>query len=73
MAKLAQLQGVVYIAVVIGKDGKLDEVRAVSGNPILAQGAIDAIKRWRYSPAMCGTKPVAVEKEVRVEFGIRPG
>jgi len=68
MAKLAHLQGEVYIAVVIGKEGKLEDVRRVSGSPILAQGALDAIKKWRYLPAMCGTTPVAVEKQLRVEF-----
>ena len=67
-AKLSHLQGEVYIAVVIGKEGKLEEVRPISGPPILAQAALDAIKKWRYSPAMCGTTPVAVEKELRVEF-----
>jgi TonB family protein len=72
MAKLAQVQGVIYIAVVIGNEGKLEDVRPISGPPILAQGALDAIKKWRYSPAMCGNKPVAVEKEIRVEFRIGP-
>jgi TonB family protein len=67
-AKLAHLQGDAYVAVVIDKEGKLEDVRPISGPPILVYAALDAIKKWRYSPAMCGTTPVAVEKELKVVF-----
>jgi TonB family protein len=70
MAKIAHIQGEVYIAAIIGNEGNLEDVRPVSGHPILIQAALDAIKKWHYSPAMCGTNPVAVETELRVEFRI---
>jgi TonB family protein len=67
-AKLAHLQGDVYIAAVIGEDGKVEDLRPVRGAPVLIQSVLDAVKQWRYSPAMCGTKPVAVQTELLVQF-----
>jgi protein TonB len=67
-AKLAHLQGEVYIAAVIGKDGKTEDLRPISGSPVLIQSVLDAVKQWRYSPAMCGTKPLAMQTELLVEF-----
>jgi TonB family protein len=68
MAKIARVQGDVYLSAIIGKDGSLQNIKLISGHPILAQAALDAIRQWRYLSSMCGSSPVAVETEITVRF-----
>src|SRR5436305_1289232 len=50
MAKIAHISGNVVLQVIIGKDGAVENIRAVNGHPILIQSAIDAVKQWKYRP-----------------------
>lgn len=68
MARVAHLQGEVRIYAVIGTDGKLSELRLLRGHPILAQASLDAVRQWRYVPAMCPDGPVPTETEIKIEF-----
>jgi TonB family protein len=68
MARIAHIQGDVYFSAIIGTDGKLQDIKALSGHPILIQSALDAIREWRYRPAACGADLVAVETELRFQF-----
>jgi TonB family protein len=49
-AKEALLQGSVVIDAAVARDGSLRHLRVVSGDPLLAQSAIDAVRGWRYRP-----------------------
>jgi len=40
----------------------------VTGNPLLASAAIDAVKQWRYKPFLLNGEPVEVETLVEVNF-----
>jgi protein TonB len=40
----------------------------VSGNPILTQAAIAAVRQWRYEPTRLNGEPVEVETEITVNF-----
>src|SRR5262249_8806743 len=68
MAKMAHIQGDVYVSATIGKDGKLAGIRPISGHPILIQSVLDALKYWEYSPYMCDAGPVEVETILMVRF-----
>lgn len=68
MARIAHIQGDVLFAAIIGTDGKLQDIRALSGHPLFIESALDAIREWRYRPAACGANPVAVETVVKVQF-----
>jgi outer membrane biosynthesis protein TonB len=35
---------------------------------VLAAAAIDAVKKWRYTPSLLNGKPVPVEKQITVVF-----
>ena len=50
LAKQARIQGTVVLQAVIGKDGSIQHLKAVSGHPMLIQSAIDAVSRWKYKP-----------------------
>ena len=72
LARGAQLRGTVEVFGIIGTDGKLAHLRALSGHPVLAQAALDTLQRWKYVPASCPDGPVATETKIEIEFGFGP-
>ena len=54
----------------IGKDGSIQNLRVVSGHPMLIKAAVDAVQQWRYRPYLLNGEPVEVETQVRVTFTI---
>jgi protein TonB len=67
-AKANRIQGVVRFTVVIGKDGRVQSVTLVSGDPVLAQAAKDAVQQWVYKPTLLNGDPVEVMTQVDVNF-----
>lgn len=68
MARRAGVGGDVVLSATIGIDGKLKNIRVVSGSPLLREAAISAAKQWRYSPYLLGAKPVETETHITVSF-----
>jgi TonB family protein len=50
IAKAAAVQGEVKISVVIDGAGQVASEKVVSGPPMLQQAALDAVKKWRFTP-----------------------
>jgi TonB family protein len=67
-AKANRIQGVVRFTVMIGKDGRVQSMTLVSGDPILAQAAKDAVQKWVYKPTLLNGDPVEVATTVDVNF-----
>ena len=67
-AKQARIQGTVLMTVIIDKEGNVSNIQLVSGHPILAPAAIDAVKQWKYRPYLLNGAPVEVETQVQVNF-----
>ena len=68
LARQARIQGVVVLTAMIDRDGNIQNLRLVSGHPMLAPAAIDAVKHWRYKPFLLNGQPVEVETTVTVTF-----
>ena len=51
IAKSLMLKGTVRIEVIISPDGEVKSAKVVGGHPVLAQAAMEAVKKWRYAPA----------------------
>lgn len=68
MAKIAHVQGDVVLQALISKQGTIENLRAVSGHPILIQAAMDAVRQWRYKPWVLNGEPVEVETTITVKF-----
>lgn len=68
LARSARIQGSVVLQAVISKDGSIQNLRAVSGHPMLTPAAIDAVKQWRYKPYYLNGEPVEVETQITVNF-----
>ncbi len=55
----------VYVYGVIAADGSIQNpIVEYSSHPDFTQSALEALKQWRYSPAMCGQEPIAQETEL---------
>ena len=52
----------------IGKDGRVQNMTLVSGDPVLAQAAKDAVQQWVYRPTLLNGNPVEVVTTVDVNF-----
>ncbi|MGH9804001.1 MAG: energy transducer TonB [Candidatus Acidiferrales bacterium] len=70
IAQAANLDGAVHLDVVVGKDGRVQSVRVVSGHPLLVQAAVEAVRQWRYEPAQLNGEPV--EQELRMTVVVNP-
>jgi protein TonB len=73
LAKQARISGSVVLQAVIGKDGSIQNLRAVSGPPMLIQSAIDAVRQWKYKPYFLNGEPVEVDTQVTVNFTLAGG
>jgi len=67
-AKDQHIQGVVVLKVNIDKEGNVYKVELISGHPLLAPAAIEAVKQWKYRPYLLNQIPVEVETQVQVNF-----
>src|SRR5271157_22295 len=70
LAKQARIQGSVVLQAEISKDGTIQNLQLISGHPMLAPAAIEAVKQWRYKPYLLNGEPVAVETQVIVNFSL---
>jgi protein TonB len=68
IAKAARIQGTVVLQASISKEGTIQNLKVVSGPPMLQQAAVEAVKTWRYKPYLLNGQPVEVETQVNVIF-----
>ena len=68
----AGLGGRVTLRAVIAEDGSVESVEVyASTNPLFDEAAVDAVRKWRYRPALMGGRPVRVYFSVVVDFLVR--
>ena len=68
MARAARVQGAVLLAAVISKDGTIENLRTISGHPMLVPAAITAVSQWRYRPYILNDEAIEVETQITVNF-----
>lgn len=68
LAKQARIQGVVRLEAIINRQGLIENLRVVSGHPLLIQSALDAVRQWRYQPTLLNGEPVEVVTTIDVVF-----
>jgi TonB family protein len=61
----AYIGGMVRLDVVVSPGGSVDTISVVGGNPILAECAVKAVKKWKYTPA-------DAETSIRVNVAFDP-
>jgi protein TonB len=58
----------VVVQVVICLDGKVKDVKVVSGAPQLQGTAVDSVRNWRFLPYLDNGRPMEVESQVSIAF-----
>jgi protein TonB len=72
VARRAGLGGRVTLRAVIAPDGGVESVEVFSStNPLFNEAAVEAVRRWRYRPAVMNGRPVRVYFSVVVDFLVR--
>jgi protein TonB len=68
--KAAGIHGTVVLQATISRTGSIENLRVISGPPMLQQAAIDAVRTWRYKPYLLNGEPVEVETTINVFFNL---
>jgi protein TonB len=68
IAITARVQGTVQLEAVIATDGRVRNLRVLSGSPLLVRAALDAVQQWKYQPTLLNGAPVEVVTEIEVNF-----
>lgn len=70
LARQMKVQGSVILQALISKDGAIQDLRVVSGPPILAAAAQDAVRQWHFKPHYQGGEAVETQAKITVNFTI---
>ena len=68
LAKQTHTSGVVHLIGVIAKDGTIQNLQIISGHPLLARAAVEAVQQWVYKPTLLNGEAVEVICPIDVNF-----
>ena len=68
IARRLHIAGTIALAATISKTGRIEDLRVLSGHPMLREAAIEAVKNWRYRPYLLNGQPVEVETTIEIHF-----
>ena len=71
VAQRAHVEGVVILEAVIDAQGRVASVRVLRSIALLDEAAVDAVKQWRFTPALLNAEPVPVVMTVTVNFTLQ--
>ena len=60
IAQKAGIEGRVFVKVLVGKDGKVEQAGGISGPEVFHEVARTAAMQWKFTPAIQNDKPVRV-------------
>jgi len=67
-ARDKQLQGQVWVKIRVSETGEVESAELISGDPVLAKSAIDAVKKWKFKPFIKNGKPISVSSKLPFNF-----
>ena len=70
LARQMKVQGSVILEAMIGRDGSIEDLHVLSGPPILAGAAQEAVKQWHFKPHFRGAEAVETQTKITVNFTI---
>ena len=68
LAKQARIEGVVRLDVVIDQQGRVSDIKVISGHPLLIPAAMDFVKQREYVPTLLNGQPIQVVTEMSIPF-----
>ena len=69
-ARKQHVEGTVRLHTIIAKDGSVKNLEVVSGDPLLVDAALKAVRKWRYEPTLLDGQPVEVDTTIDVKFAL---
>ena len=73
LARSAGIQGSVVLQAVISRQGTIENLRVLTGHPMLVRAAVAAVIQWRYRSYVLNNEPVEVETQITVNFSLSGG
>jgi periplasmic protein TonB len=70
LARQMKVQGSVILQALISRDGTIQDLHVLSGPPILASAAEEAVRQWRFKPHYQGAEAVETQARITVNFTI---
>ena len=71
IAVAARKEGVVILEAMLDETGKVAQLKVLRSEPLLDEAALEAVRRWRYTPTLLNNVPVPVLLTVTVRFSLR--
>jgi periplasmic protein TonB len=68
LARQMRISGKVELQGVLGTDGRIHELKVISGHPFLVKAAVDAVLQWVYRPTILNGQAVEVQAPITVNF-----
>jgi TonB family protein len=69
-ARAAHRAGTVVLEVQVAEDGSVSSIRTLSGDPLLAAAATEAVRNWRYQPYRQHDHPAQFQTDVTLTFAL---
>jgi TonB family protein len=66
-----RMSGKVVMQITVDEDGAVEQIKLISGHPLLTSAAMEAVQQWKYSPTLLNGEAVPVITIVTVMFGLR--
>jgi TonB family protein len=67
-ARAGRIQGSVELRAIVGVDGHVHALHIVTGHPLLAPAAYNAVRQWEFKPYVVNGKTLPVDTNVTVNF-----
>ena len=71
VARQAGIEGDVVLRAHVSSEGRVESLKVLSGVPVLARAAMEAVEQWRYQPVMEHGQPVSVVTTLTVAFRLK--
>lgn len=68
LARSAGVEGTVRVWALVGRDGRVEDVRVHASVPMLDEAALQAVRSWRFTPARTGDQPVRSWVSIPLRF-----
>jgi TonB family protein len=71
-ARAQHIQGAVKLDVQIGGEGVIHNIKVVSGDPLLVEAAVQAVRQWMYRPYTVDGRPAEMQTRITIRFKLPP-
>ena len=73
IAKNMRMTGVVKVEVLVNENGEVTEVQNTTGPSMLQRASTDAVKKWKFQPALKQGQPIDYWYELPLKFSLQQG